>query len=131
MLVRVIFGFRLRAFQIRCGRSSYARRLWQESSNHVIILNRYSLTIRIAYENAVMFFVDSCDFSHDHGCIFLFAQNSADRNSNMTWRQHRGRNLIQQRLKQMVIIPVNYRDICRGLAESLGCKPGRRILLRL
>ncbi len=54
--------------------------------------------------------IDADDFRHEHGRVFLPAQNVADRPGDLGGRQSRRRHLIEQRLEAMIVLPVDQRD---------------------
>ena len=54
--------------------------------------------------------VDGSRLSQDDRTILLLPENTANRHGNITWIQRRGRHLIEQRLKQMVVVPIDERD---------------------
>jgi hypothetical protein len=55
----------------------------------------------------------------DHMGIRLPCENAADRRGDVGGRQDRGRHLVQKRLEQVVVAPVDDGHIGRDLAELL------------
>ena len=62
--------------------------------------------------------IESDDLIHQHLSVGVVTQNGADGLSDVSGRKHRECNLIQQRLKRVMIFAVNNRDIDRGLAKG-------------
>ena len=54
--------------------------------------------------------VDAADRAEDHSGVRLPRENTADRSGDVGRRQGRGRDLVQQRLKQMMVAPIDERD---------------------
>ena len=58
----------------------------------------------------------------------LFLQKSTDRRRYLSRREHGCRHLIEQRLKEVVIRPINDKDFCvrvpRRFCGRKPCKPG-------
>ena len=50
-------------------------------------------------------------------CLLLVSKNSPYRLRNIGWRERGGRDLVQKRLKQMVIVAVDHGHIDRGLRQ--------------
>ena len=61
--------------------------------------------------------VDAGDLGEQHAHVALAAQDRADRPRDVGRRQARGRDLIQQRLKQVVVVPVDERHVRRDFRE--------------
>lgn len=53
--------------------------------------------------------------------IFLAAQDRPERRRNFTRRQRTGCYLIQQRLEQMKVAPIDQGDLDRCIPQGLGC----------
>ena len=64
--------------------------------------------------------VHAGDFAHDHGRVFLFSQDTADRGADLRGTEHRRCDLIKQRLKDVVIRAVDQNVLRRRVAQSLG-----------
>ena len=54
--------------------------------------------------------IDGLYVTHDHADVFLFAQHGPDRRSDIARIERRGRDLIQQRLEEVVVAAVDERD---------------------
>ena len=54
------------------------------------------------------------NLTQKHAGIFLAAEHAAQRSCNFSGRQRAGRDLIQQRLKEVIVPPVNQRHIDAG-----------------
>jgi hypothetical protein len=76
--------------------------------------------VRVGYEDTFLVLVHICDLSQDHGRVFLLPENRTDWKANLTGRQNRRRDLVEQRLKQVVIRTIDQENLCWCLAESLG-----------
>src|ERR1700730_2672103 len=86
--------------------------------DEVIVWEANPLAICVAHEDIFLILVHSDDFSENDGCIPLLAQDSADRGSNLTWCQYRRRHLIEQRLKEVVVGPVDHNNFGWGISQS-------------
>ena len=63
--------------------------------------------------------IDADDLTQ-HDCnISVGANDAADRCGNVSRRQTSGRHLIEQRLKQVIVLSVNDDDLYRGIGKSL------------
>ena len=63
--------------------------------------------------------VDARDLSQQHLRIFLPAQNAAHRSGNFCRRQSCGRDLIQQRLEQVMIAAIDHRHLHSSGAQGM------------
>ena len=54
------------------------------------------------------------NLTQKHAGIFLAAEHASQRSCNFSGRQRAGRDLIQQRLKEVIVPPVNQRHIDAG-----------------
>jgi hypothetical protein len=61
--------------------------------------------------------VDALDLGQEHADVLLFAHDGSDRNSDLARRQARHRDLVEQRLKQVVVLPVDQGDVDIGLGQ--------------
>jgi hypothetical protein len=66
--------------------------------------------------------IDGHHFVEPHFDAFIAAQNFADRLGNIGGRERRGCDLIEQRLKQMMVLPVD-----QGDGNVLGAQPARHL----
>jgi hypothetical protein len=62
--------------------------------------------------------IDALRLSEQHLHVALPSQYPANRRGNIAWRQRRGGDLIQERLKKMVVMAVDQRDANRRAGES-------------
>ena len=62
--------------------------------------------------------VDPDTLIHHHGYVFLVAQDGPDGLRNIRRRQHRKRHLVQQRLEQVVVAPVDQGHIDGQMRQS-------------
>src|SRR5262249_50812602 len=53
--------------------------------------------------------------------VLLFAQNPADRRGDVAGRQRRGRHLIEQRLKEMIVVAIEQRHAHVGATKGARC----------
>ena len=85
--------------------------------------------VLIASVDKLCVFIDSADFAQKYGRVSLILQKSPDRRCDLSWRKHRCRHLIEQRLKEVVIRSINHNDIgvrmLKGLSGSEPCTRGR------
>ena len=63
--------------------------------------------------------VDGSDFAEQHRRVALPAQNRADRPRDIRRRQACRRDLVEQRLEQVIVVPVDDRDVGVGARERL------------
>ena len=69
--------------------------------------------------------IDRQHTAEQNGHVALITQHPSYGHGDVTWRQRRGRHLIEQRLEQMMIGAVDERDVDRSLAElARGRKAG-------
>ena len=97
----------LRMSKIRMPRAS--------SDNQVIVIH-----FAIGHFHFFRIHVDRLNFREDHLHIFAFAQDRAHRRGNVRRGKGRGRDLIKERLKQMIIRPVDHRHPDRFAREFFG-----------
>src|SRR5690606_6593791 len=64
--------------------------------------------------------VNRRDVAHPYARVVLMPKNPPDRCGDIARRQSRRRHLIEQRLKHVVVAPVDQQDLGGGLSESLG-----------
>ena len=57
-------------------------------------------------------------FGEQHTDISLLASKLPDRSSDLGWRKNCGRNLVEQRLEDVVIAPVDQNDVCIASFQS-------------
>jgi len=79
------------------------------------------LPVRIANKDTFLVLVHSRDLALEHGRVLLALENPPDRKTNLAGRQNRGRHLVEQGLKQVVIRAIDQDDFRGGVLESLGC----------
>ncbi len=63
--------------------------------------------------------VDVVDDAEQHAHIALLAEHRAQRRRDLPRRQHAGRDLVEQRLEQMLVVLVDQRDLDRLVLERL------------
>jgi len=96
--------------------------------NQNVIAEGNILLVLIADVNTLCIFIDSADFAKDYGRISLIFQKCTDRRRYLSRREHRCRHLIEQRLKEVVIRPINDKDfrvrVPHRFCGRKPCKPG-------
>ena len=60
--------------------------------------------------------INGADFGQQHRRVLLLAQNVADRPGHVGRRERRGRDLVEQRLEAMMVLPVDQSHIDRSTA---------------
>src|SRR6266511_1697068 len=66
--------------------------------------------------------IDSRDLRQDHIRVVLPTENAANRRRDISGRQGGGRDLIEQRLEQMVIVAIDDGDVEGPLRQLLGSR---------
>ena len=98
--------------------------------DQVVVRERYVRAIGRARADATPVLVDGGDFTHENGRIPLLAENVANGRSDLSRRELRRRDLVQQRLKEMVIRAVD-QNAHRPVHDAGPWRPrGRRSLRR-
>ena len=64
--------------------------------------------------------IDAGDFGQHHSGVALAAENVANGRRDIGRRKTRGRHLVEQRLKHMMIVAIDERDVERLTGEALG-----------
>ena len=64
--------------------------------------------------------VEADDLVHEDAGVALAAEQGAERRGDVGRRQAAGRHLVEQRLEQVEVAPVDERDFDRDLAQRLG-----------
>ena len=88
--------------------------------NHVVVSDRRRAVSgfgRTRDEYTSILWIDRRDIGEQHFDVLLSAQHPTDRRRDVAGRERRGRDLIQQRLKEMVVVPVEQRDADRRAGE--------------
>ena len=73
---------------------------------------------RVFHDHRLVRGVDVGDPAEQDPHIGLAAEDLADGRGDVRRRQRRGRHLVEQRLEQMVVVPVDQRHPARGIAEG-------------
>jgi hypothetical protein len=82
-----------------------------------VVRQRYSRPVRRDYRNSSSLQVESYDLAEHHLGVLLFLHNTAQCRCYQALRQDAGRNLIQQRLEQVMVRPVDYRQVDTGFRQ--------------
>src|SRR4030095_6470991 len=86
-----------------------------------VVLDRHSLALRTVDEDQLPYLVDTNDLSHDHRRVLLPVQDLAKRCRDLRWRQGRNRNLVEQRLEEMVVGAIDQQDSNWRVAQRFRC----------
>jgi hypothetical protein len=101
--------------------------------NQNVIAEGNILLLLIADVNTLCIFIDSANFAKDYGRISLIFQKSTDRRRYLSRRKHGCRHLIEQRLKEVVIRPINDKDfrvcVSQGFAAASPANPAPTITI--
>ena len=73
-----------------------------------VVTERNVLMILIAGVDKPCVFINCADFAKNYGRISLILQKPPDRRCDSRWRKHRCRDLIEQRLKEIVICSIDH-----------------------
>jgi hypothetical protein len=73
----------------------------------------------IAAENLQRLFVDTGDLAEEYLCVALSMKDAADRRRNISRREASGRDLVEERLKEVVIAPIDHDDLHRLALECV------------
>src|ERR1700741_5105217 len=93
--------------------------LCARSQNERIIGKRYSLPIDITNKDLASLLIQPGNLSHYDGYIALVAQYVPDRRRDLPGTKHGRGDLIQERLKQVVVGTINQDNAHRGVPKSL------------
>src|SRR3954467_9638423 len=88
--------------------------------DQVVVMHRHMLAIGVIHKHATLLLIHAGDIAHNHHRVFVLPQNSADWRTHLGWREHRRRYLIKQRLKHVMVCPINKNDLDRRFAKSFG-----------
>ena len=89
--------------------------------DEAVVGKRQHLPVRANGGDLLRCDVDRGHVGQLHGRVLLALQDVASRRSDLSRREDPGRDLVQQRLEEMVVRPVDQRQLDRRVAE----KPGR------
>ena len=64
--------------------------------------------------------IDGRDFTHQHARVVLAPHQTAHRPGDVGRREAGARNLVQERLEKVVVLPVDQRDVGVEAAEPMG-----------
>ena len=88
--------------------------------NQVVILNRYVSPVLAGYENTSPLLIDARHLAHNYGGIRLPFEHLANWPANLSGAQNGSRDLIEQRLKQVVVGSVDKHDPGTCVTERPG-----------
>ncbi len=63
--------------------------------------------------------INACDCAQQHACVALAPDQATNRSSDVGRRQPGGRHLIEQRLKEVMVLPVDQGDVRRRFGKPL------------
>src|SRR5262249_25035787 len=85
--------------------------------NQKVVRDRDTNTVHGVDEDASMIDVDTGHVSEDHRGVALLPQDSANLRSDLSRAEDGRRDLVQQRLEQVMILPIDEDDLRVRLAE--------------
>ena len=83
-----------------------------------VVRQRYSCSVRRDYRNGSSLQVEVHDLAEYHLGVLLFLHNATQCRCYQALGQDAGRNLIQQRLEQVMVRPVDYRQVDIGFRQD-------------
>src|SRR5260370_464593 len=83
-------------------------------------MERYIHTIGVGDQRALVILVNASYFSEENGRVPVFTKNAANRRPDLAGREYRSRNLVEERLKQVVIGAVDEKDARGRVLQRLG-----------
>src|SRR5262249_22784252 len=87
--------------------------------DQVVIPERDALAIDGVDEDASLIAVEPCHLPEDHRGVALPSEDAANRRGDLPRAQDRRRDLIQERLKEMMVLTIDQQDVDIGVAEGL------------
>src|SRR5262249_22902601 len=90
--------------------------------DEIVVWDMHLRAIRRGGKNITLFFVHAGHLRHDHGRVALLPQNAPNRSADLPGSKHRGRHLVKQRLKDVVIGAVKQNNFRATSAESFSCR---------
>src|SRR6266446_1627707 len=88
--------------------------------NEVVVANRHILAIRIVHKHATLRLIHAGNLAHDHRCISMSSQYFADWRTHLRRREYRGRYLVKERLKNMMVRSIDENDFDRRFPKGFG-----------
>jgi hypothetical protein len=76
--------------------------------------------VAVGQPDGAMSGVDGLRFSKEHAHVGRVPEDPAERRGDITRRQRSGRDLVEERLEQVVVVAIEQRDAHRVTAEHLG-----------
>src|SRR5215469_105558 len=139
MAARVFFSLgKLESLQdliARCDRVGKALHSWRELFEFVpaevtvtgpggqdqkVVRDRHVLPVAVTDDDAFLILVHSDDITEEDSGVLLVLENPPDRKTNLIGGKNRGGHLVEQRLKQVVMRPIDQSDFHRRLLERFG-----------
>src|SRR5262245_42583342 len=88
--------------------------------DQVVVLERETLAVHRVDEYASPIAVDAGDFSENHRGVVLPPHDLANRRGDLPRSQNGRRDLIEKRLEQVMVLPVDDNHLGTAVAERLG-----------
>src|ERR1700678_4078054 len=86
--------------------------------NQIVIVDRDALPVGVIDEYPPLMFIYPSHLRQDNGQIAVVPEYASDGGRNLCRRQNGGRNLIEKRLKQMMIVAVDQDNLDRRVLKS-------------
>jgi hypothetical protein len=77
------------------------------------------LAVRGIHDYTLLLLVHADDLPEDHGRVLMFPENPADRRADLPGTEDRSRHLVKQRLKHVMIVPIDQDDARWRLPKRL------------
>src|SRR5262249_62409292 len=87
--------------------------------DQIVVVESDALSVRRVDEHASAVYVDTDGLAEDHRGVELPSQDVANRRGDLPGAQDRRRDLIQERLEQVVVLPIDQDDPDIGVPERL------------
>ena len=88
--------------------------------DQIVVLERDAAAVSRIDDDAPTIAVDAGDLAEEHRRVPLRLQDAAYRRGNLCGAQNRRRDLVQERLEQVMVLPVDQDHVRVGLAKRLG-----------
>src|SRR6185295_11081094 len=87
--------------------------------NEIVVRDSHFPSVRGIGDDVTLRLVHCSYFAKDHLCIWLFPEHAADGSADLPGCKNGGRDLVEQRLKQVVVGAVNQNDFGLSATKSL------------
>jgi hypothetical protein len=75
---------------------------------------------RVGQDDAAPRRIDGLRFAEEDAHVVGLPQHPSDRRADVAWRERRRRDLIQQRLEEVVVVTIDERDVRARPGQRLG-----------